>query len=393
LYTQAKGRSVFTAGYALHRVVPSRADPHKFRSALQATHALRPAAAPPQARQGLHPQAQHSVVEHALDRSIESLLPLARHLPSLVPVSQALAPMRRACGKALARGLQPCVQALTPALQERQSDALAAHDALVQEALMALRHNKRGDWGDALVDLDNLVAHGGSELSDSPSVPMAERLHVIDTLHRFNTCAGSYAAWIEHLEPMVRAGASGGRPVHILELASGTGGFALALKRYFGAAVRVTATDMEGDYLALGEREAARSGCDVQFAVQDATHLENLDGPPVDLIVCTQSLHHFAPGALSRMLGQAANAAKLGVCFIDAERGVLPLALMTGVMALYGRRWPVVHDTAVSIRRMYVCEELELLSRLAPGLPSACRIRAARMPPGHVHVTLQRPST
>ena len=44
-------------------------------------------------------------------------------------------------------------------------------------------------------------------------------------------------------------------------------------------------------------------------------------GRPTDVIVCTQSLHHFGPGMVARMLGEAARSARAAVVFIDGERG------------------------------------------------------------------------
>ena len=150
------------------------------------------------------------------------------------------------------------------------------------------------------------------------------------------------------------------------------------------------ASDLKDEYLDLGREEARRRGVAVRFVRQDATNLSGL-GDSVDMFLCTQSLHHFPPGMVARMIGQAARHARFGLCFIDAERGFVPLMLLLPLMGLYGRTYAAVHDTVVSLRRMYYAEELLLLARLAPGLPAGAVVEAGRRRPGYAYVAVTRP--
>lgn len=187
---------------------------------------------------------------------------------------------------------------------------------------------------------------------------------------------------------VARAGRTGRAPVRVHELAAGHGSFAIHLAKRYGARVEVTASDIKAEYLALGRRRAAEQGAPVHFAHQDATDLSTLG--EVDILLCTQSLHHFPPGMVARMLGEAARAACTGALFIDGERSLLGLLLASPLLWAYGRTWPVLHDTTVSLRRMYLAEELLLFARLAPGLPDDVEVRAGRIPPGYALVSLTR---
>ncbi|RYE85702.1 MAG: class I SAM-dependent methyltransferase, partial [Oxalobacteraceae bacterium] len=174
-----------------------------------------------------------------------------------------------------------------------------------------------------------------------------------------------------------------------LDVAAGTGGFCLALKQRRGAQLEVTASDLCGGYLEAGAQQARAAGLEVQFRPLDALKLDGLSPGSFDIVTCTQSLHHFSAGVAARLLAQCARLATTGVCFIDGERGLPPLVTMAPLMALYGRDWPVVHDTIVSIRRMYLAEEMQLLAALVPHPLTHCAVRCERFGPGHAYIMLR----
>lgn len=323
-----------------------------------------------------------------LDRAIEEVLHHSARVPSLPKVAEALGPMRRAAVQRIVRRVQPEIAPLERQVAAHAPEALRLFDATVAAAVADLRREQQDSW---LVQLDRATYHDGTELSDSPAMPMHKRLEIISTLDRFNVHSGSYTRWGDALQPWVDQQRTRGKPpLHIVDLAAGCGGFARALKQRMGPEVRLTATDVVDAFLREGAQRAARERIDVTFAPQNALDLRNLRGTDVDIITCTQSLHHFTPGAVARLIGEAATTANVGICFVDGERGVLATTLITLAMALYGRDWPVVHDTFVSMRRMYVAEELALLAQLAPGLGTEHAISTGRMRPGHAFVKVTR---
>ncbi len=331
--------------------------------------------------------------EVCLDNLINKALPAGQHLPSFVVAGGMLAGSRRQVVASLVQRYRPQVDALAAAVMAGDAAASAAYDALLAATVTELRQAPLPGWQAALGRMDELWYRDTAELSDSPTLPMPARLQVLQTLHAFNEHSGMYRRWAQLMAPTLAAAeAIAGRthPVHLLDLAAGTGGFSLSLKALLGERVAVTATDLMPEFLASGAQTAAARGLDVRFARQDATCLHNLRSTGVDIITCTQSLHHFSPGMVGRMLAEAARVARVGVYFIDGERDLVTYAVLVPLMAVYGRSWPVVHDTAASIRRMYVAEELELIGRLAPLPAEVAAVRVGRMPPGHAYLRLDK---
>lgn len=324
---------------------------------------------------------------------LEALLHLASHFPIIDPIGRGLGQRRRKLGAALLPSAQARLRPLWDGVLRGEPAAVAAYDQGVQEILETLRAqtaDAAAGPGSALLGrLDRWLYKDQAELLDDLNFPMAQRLQILETLDRLNVHLGSYRLWCEELAPLVAAvAARTGGPVELHDLAAGHGGFAIAVKEYFGARVAVTASDLHPEYLGLGRPRARRRGVAVRFVEQDATRLHNLRGSGVELFLCTQSVHHFPPGMVARMLGEATRAAGTGVCFIDGERGYFPL-LLAPLMGAYGRSWGALHDTWVSLRRMYLAEELELLAQLAPALPEGAQLAVARLPPGHLMLTIR----
>jgi ubiquinone/menaquinone biosynthesis C-methylase UbiE len=169
--------------------------------------------------------------------------------------------------------------------------------------------------------------------------------------------------------------------------------FAVALALRFGARegrVRVIATDLAPEYLEIGraraEKLAMRDDA-ISFAKQDALDLSAL--ADVDVVTCTQTLHHFPPGMVSRLFAEASSVARYGAVLVDGERNPFAVALITSIAAVLGRgSVPFVHDSFVSMRRMYTEQELALLAELAPqneGEPRRA-IERGWLSPGHIYV-------
>jgi SAM-dependent methyltransferase len=266
-------------------------------------------------------------------------------------------------------------------------DAITAYDTLLQGALAEARQVFADGPLGLLAALDRILYRNGDEILDDPAFSRAERVRTLDTLDRFNTHLGSYDKWSALVESLVvRAEHETRRPVRIVDLAAGHGGFAIALKRRLGTRIAITATDTVDEYLEIGRAHARASGVDVSFALQDATALSDFAAGDVDIFLCTQSIHHFPPGMVARMFAEAARNAASGVCFIDGERGWVPLAIAVPVMTAYGRTWPLIHDSYVSLRRMYTLEELRLIGALAPALPPRTRVETGVLRPGFIYL-------
>lgn len=319
-----------------------------------------------------------------LDTGLSLALRAGSHLPFTGLENHWLAPSRGAAVQRITEQLAPAVSSLEPALVSREPTAMDDYDALLTRALGVLRGLEPGGALGALGALDRGTLLEREEYCDDPRCPEPDRRRILACIDWLNEKLDSYRRWSDLLEGDLRPVA--GRQTRLLDLAAGHAGFALALKERFTSAVDVTASDLFDEYLAMGREQAYRRGLDVRFLRQDATDLSNLREEKFDIVVCTQSIHHFPPGMVGRMLGEAARIARRSVWFIDAERSLIAAAMLGAVVGIHGRAWPPVHDTIVSLRKMYVEEELSLIGRLAPALPVGASVTTGRVAPGFAYV-------
>jgi SAM-dependent methyltransferase len=230
--------------------------------------------------------------------------------------------------------------------------------------------------------LDRWLPTEEGELMDDPSLSEERRTTLLRTLDESNRRRGVYDRFLGVLEPLL--GPPSSAPLTVLDLASGHGGFPLFVAgspRLAGRDLRVIASDVRPEYVALGRGRAARAGLsNIEFRVIDAFALDKaLEQGEVDIITCTQSLHHFGPGPTALILSQAARHARRGILFIDLARAVF-VALTVGAGALVTPDRGYAHDSWVSARKAFVPEELELIARCAPG---GERLSAFYLSPGY----------
>lgn len=327
----------------------------------------------------------------ALVQITDKLGAVAGNLPLLDPLATALAPHRSRAVRQLATLTAERARRLERPLLAGDKAAIEDFDELAANAVEAFRRTYAHGARKLVSAFDRRLFKNSPELLDDPNFPMGERVAMLQALDQLNSALGSYARWATLIDPLIqRAESTGSKPVRIIDIASGHAGFALWLKERWSSRVAITATDIAPEYLGIGRAEAARRGLHLEFRVVDATALGAATDLDADIVMCTQSLHHFSPGMIARMLGEAARAAKIGVCFIDIDRAVLPLVAIPPLMAARTLSYPAVHDTWVSLRRMLSVEELELLGAIAPGIPGGCTITAGRMAPGFCYVATQK---
>jgi 2-polyprenyl-3-methyl-5-hydroxy-6-metoxy-1,4-benzoquinol methylase len=243
--------------------------------------------------------------------------------------------------------------------------------------------------------VDRVLYADREEWLDDPSFDRRLRMRTIERLDRLNEAIGSYEAFFEVIEPLVeRARRAGVERPTIVDLASGHAMFPVALALRFGARegrVRVVATDLLDEYLDVGRAQAKKLALDVELFAQDALDLRDLEAKtgPVDVITCTQTLHHFPPGMIGRLFAGALDVARHGVALVDGERNPFALALIATVSAALGRgSLPFLHDSIVSMRRMFTEQELAFCAAVAPLANDRGELSVERgwLPPGHVWV-------
>lgn len=356
---------------------------------------------------------------------LDPMLPLA---PALDPVLDPLVvratrklkeiagdpPGRHAHARARERALAEVLDrrsaeivALGPSVRRREPGAIERYDAAIESALRELRGEVEGRLAENRFErvahaVDRMVYANVPEWLDDPAFDRVLRVRTLDRLDRLNEALGNYGAFFSAIEPVIeRAWAAGVKRPTIVDLASGHAMFAVALALRFGARegrVRVIATDLQPEYLEIG-RAKARSlamGDDaLAFMAHDALDLRDLPEKvgPIDVVTCTQTLHHFSPGMVGRLFAEASEAARFGAVLVDGERNPVVLLSVALVASALGRgSVPFLHDSFVSIRRMFTEQELALVGLLAPLDEGEAPRHVERgwLAPGHVFVRSTR---
>jgi SAM-dependent methyltransferase len=258
------------------------------------------------------------------------------------------------------------------------------------DALAAMRRDVDGraiaSWRAPLALLDRGWRSTSTvELIDRPDFAERKRVRLMAHLDEMNVTLGAYASFLDVLRPFLRSD----RPTRVLDLAAGHGGFLLEvarLAREEGLALELVASDIAEEYLAIGRAHAEELGLPVRFVVQDALDTTNLERGAYDVVVCTQSLHHFPPGLVSVLTHEALRIASSAVVLIDGARSKTNAPMISLLGVLRYRDLPFAHDSWVSLRKFFSPEELGLLAEVgvaaSPGSPA--RVTSRFLPPGHV---------
>lgn len=191
---------------------------------------------------------------------------------------------------------------------------------------------------------------------------LAGNLHDIRAVNRL---AGGAATVLRHL-PELASRVPRGRPVEILDLATGSGDIPLAVHDWAarsGRSMRLTVSDHSPQILA--EARCTLAGIpDVTFMVCDARAVPLADDA-FDIVLCSLSLHHFAPGDAVRVLREMDRLSRTGFIVNDIRRCVPGYLAAWAVSRVATRNRLTRHDMPLSVRRAYTPRELGALLREA----------------------------
>jgi 2-polyprenyl-3-methyl-5-hydroxy-6-metoxy-1,4-benzoquinol methylase len=218
------------------------------------------------------------------------------------------------------------------------------------------------------VALDDRLRTDQPEYLDDPAFPAARRVGIAHALHRFNRQVFAYRRFYLALRPTLRRlAAQLQRPVRVLELASGSGEFALALAemaRRDALPVKVTGSDYFPEHVDACRDKAAQRGAAITFREINAFDMSGLRAGEYDLVFIAQSLHHFSPGQIAMMIAQSMRVAATGFIGIDGQRSLSLYALVPTLGAVM-RSPDFIHDAVISLRKFLTHGELELIARIA----------------------------
>jgi len=218
--------------------------------------------------------------------------------------------------------------------------------------------------------VDRAIRTSESEVMDQDGVAESERLALVRALDRQNMMLGLYGRYVDILLPSIKEAARHEqREVRVLELASGSGGLALALGeevRRQELRVRITGSDIVPAFVEEGNLHAMNKGLPVSFELLNAFNLQEIEMREFDLVVMSQSLHHFSPGQLAVIIAQSVKYSTRGFVGIDGYRSVL---LACGVPLIAGLQGfgSFALDGLTSARKFYSELELDIIAEVAAG--------------------------
>ncbi|NMW20074.1 MAG: methyltransferase domain-containing protein [Chlorobiaceae bacterium] len=218
--------------------------------------------------------------------------------------------------------------------------------------------------------VDRAIRTSEGEIMDQEGLPESERLALVQALDRQNIMMGLYGRYVEILLPVIHEVAQREqREVRVLELASGSGGLALALGEEVQRQqlrVSVTGSDIVPAFINEGNIHASKKKLSVRFRLLNAFDMSDLEDEGFDLVVMSQSLHHFTPGQLAVIIDQSVRHSTRGFIGIDGYRSVL---LACGVPLIAGLQGfgSFALDGLTSARKFYSELELDIIAEIATG--------------------------
>jgi SAM-dependent methyltransferase len=218
--------------------------------------------------------------------------------------------------------------------------------------------------------LDRALRTREIEHMDELNIPESEKLELVKALDRQNTIMQLYTRYVELLLPVIHEIADREkREVRVLELASGSGGLALALAeaaQQKKLPLSVTGSDIIPAYIDAGNALAAEKRVPVSFRKLDALDLKPLGRGEFDLMIISQSLHHFTPGQLAVMIARSKEHTTSAFVGIDGYRSML---LTCGVPLIAGLQGIAAFtlDGLTSARKFYTELELDMIAEIATG--------------------------
>jgi SAM-dependent methyltransferase len=157
----------------------------------------------------------------------------------------------------------------------------------------------------------------------------------------------------------VRWALNGSATPHVLDVGTGSGDFARALRRAMPS-VRISAVDLHPDVLAVARRNLARTN-DVDVLQADASALPFADSA-FSVAHASLLVHHLEPDGVAAALREMRRVAASGVVVNDLRRGRLAVAVSTLTVLALARGSYTRKDGPMSARRAYSLPELDAIA-------------------------------
>jgi len=203
----------------------------------------------------------------------------------------------------------------------------------------------------------------GVELLDHPDSDPVVALRSLADIGRCNRLFGGASAVLAEMRPEIRAARGRGQALSVLDVGTGLGDIPASVRRVGrGMGVEIVTYGVEVSATLAGAARAA-SG---QAVAGDALALPFATGS-VDVVTCSQLLHHFGERDALRLLGELERVARRRVIVADLRRSWAAAAGVWLVSWLLGFHPVSRHDGVVSVFRGFRMNELAAVVERATG--------------------------
>lgn len=206
-----------------------------------------------------------------------------------------------------------------------------------------------------------------AEIMDQPGLDKDRHFQALRGLARINGWSGTARLLWLPIRDLLR---ELGRPLRLLDVASGAGDMPIRLWRYAkraGLPLEIDGADLSSDAVEYARRQAAEQGADVRFFQCDAL-AGTFDG--YDIVVCSLFLHHLTEEQVVDVLRRMRGETTRQVLVHDLERGRLAWLLTFGGTRLFTTSDVVHTDGPRSVAAAFSRGELRGLADRA-GLTGA----------------------
>lgn len=192
---------------------------------------------------------------------------------------------------------------------------------------------------------------------DDPNLDAQRHVRALRGLARLNRLSGAVRHVWAPIAELARS-AGGGRPLRVLDIATGGGDIPLGLWRRAkrrGVQLELLAADISPIALDFARRQAAKQQAEIEFHELDALGDPLPDG--IDIVICSLFLHHLSNANAEQLIRVMSRAARRLVVVSDLVRSRAAW-LQVWFGAHIVSRSPIVHtDGPRSVRAAFTAAE------------------------------------
>ncbi|MBC7772887.1 MAG: methyltransferase domain-containing protein [Pyrinomonadaceae bacterium] len=207
------------------------------------------------------------------------------------------------------------------------------------------------------------------ELMDDPGLDPREHSRALADLRRLNIASRTASILWKSIQETARP--LDGRPLRLLDIATGSGDIPLSIHKLAaqsGVPLAIDACDISPRAVAIASTRASAMKSDIHFFVLDA--LQDVIADTYDIITCSLFTHHLTPQQVTLLLSKMRSASRRLVLVSDLRRSLYGYALAFAATRTLSRSRVVHIDSLLSVRAAFTIREFRSLADAA-GLQDA----------------------